>query len=349
MNEKTEVDEAVISLSSLIFRLKNVITFIKSKWKYFLITIFFGILVAVIYTKTQKIKYIATLSYYLDEESSNKSSSSTLGLLASQFGGGNIQNAGNMFSKANFTDLLKSKMFIERILLKKYYFENHNATLIDHYLKINKTNIKSLENENRILFDSVDNRDSLTKEQNLIIDEVYNQIIENLNFQPLQQSSIFFTIKYKNTNEKFAKFFCENVITEASFFYIDTKSKKAKLNVDIIQKQIDSIRFVLDNSITSVAVENDQIFNLNRALLKKGTNPNKKQIDVQANTAILNSLILSLGTAKSELLEKTPLIQIIDKPQLPLKQESDNFFKILLFSIFFSCMVMFIIIISKKI
>jgi uncharacterized protein involved in exopolysaccharide biosynthesis len=48
----------------------------------------------------------------------------------------------------------------------------------------------------------------------------------------------------------------------------------------------------------------------------------KRQIDVQANTAILTQLVTNLEMAKVTLLKETPLIQIIDKPILPLMKET---------------------------
>jgi uncharacterized protein involved in exopolysaccharide biosynthesis len=45
------------------------------------------------------------------------------------------------------------------------------------------------------------------------------------------------------------------------------------------------------------------------------------QVDVQANTAILTELVKQSELAKVTLRKETPLIQVIDKPILPLKME----------------------------
>jgi uncharacterized protein involved in exopolysaccharide biosynthesis len=47
----------------------------------------------------------------------------------------------------------------------------------------------------------------------------------------------------------------------------------------------------------------------------------KRQVDVQANTAILTELIKQVEMAKVTLRKDTPLIQIIDRPILPLPKE----------------------------
>jgi uncharacterized protein involved in exopolysaccharide biosynthesis len=47
----------------------------------------------------------------------------------------------------------------------------------------------------------------------------------------------------------------------------------------------------------------------------------KRQVDVQANTAILTELVKQTELAKVTLRKETPLIQVIDRPILPLPKE----------------------------
>jgi hypothetical protein len=69
-----------------------------------------------------------------------------------------------------------------------------------------------------------------------------------------------------STNELFSKYFTEALVKEVSDFYIDTKSKKSRENMLILERQTDSIRRELNGAITGVAVANDNTFNLNPAL-----------------------------------------------------------------------------------
>ena len=47
----------------------------------------------------------------------------------------------------------------------------------------------------------------------------------------------------------------------------------------------------------------------------------RRQVDVQANTAILTELVKQNEMAKVALRKETPLIQIIDQPILPLPKQ----------------------------
>ena len=115
--------------------------------------------------------------------------------------------------------------------------------------------------------------------------------------------------------------FCENVAAEVSKFYIETKSKKARINVDVLQYQADSVRRELNSAISGVAMEADIVYNLNPSLNAKTTPSKKRQVDVQANTAILTQLVAQLELAKVGLRKETPLIQLIDRPILPLEKD----------------------------
>jgi hypothetical protein len=126
-------------------------------------------------------------------------------------------------------------------------------------------------------------------------------------------------VNVKSNNELFAKYFTEALAEQVSDFYIDYKSKKARENVAILMKQTDSVRAELNTAITGVAVSVDKTFNLNPALNVRRTPTIKKQVDVQANTFILTELVKQTELAKVTLRKETPLIQVIDSPILPLK------------------------------
>jgi hypothetical protein len=119
----------------------------------------------------------------------------------------------------------------------------------------------------------------------------------------------------------FAKYFTEALVKQVSDFYIETKSKKSRENMDILVRQTDSIRRELNGAITGVAVANDNTFGLNPAMNVRRAPSARRQVDVQANTAILTELVKQSELAKVTLRKETPLIQVIDTPILPLKKE----------------------------
>ena len=93
------------------------------------------------------------------------------------------------------------------------------------------------------------------------------------------------------------------------------------MNMAILQRQTDSIRGELNGAITGVAEANDNTFGLNPALNLHRVPSARRQVDVQANTAILTVLVQQTEMARIALRKETPLIQVIDRPILPLKKE----------------------------
>jgi hypothetical protein len=143
----------------------------------------------------------------------------------------------------------------------------------------------------------------------------------NLTVSQKDKKISIISIDMTSENELFAKYFTEALAKKVSDFYIATKSKKARLNMAMLEKQTDSIRRELNGAITGVAAANDNTFGLNPALNVRRAPSARRQVDVQANTAILTELVKQTELAKVTLRKETPLIQIIDKPILPLAKQ----------------------------
>ena len=135
----------------------------------------------------------------------------------------------------------------------------------------------------------------------------------------------------------FSKLFVEEIVHQVALFYTETKIKKAKQNVDILQKRVDSIHNQLGDLITQRASNADA--NLNPIFQKVKIKEQKGQIDMTALGTGYGELLKNLELAKYTLLKETPLIQIIDEPKLPLKKKTYNIF---LYAIL-GCFVFFIL------
>ena len=74
---------------------------------------------------------------------------------------------------------------------------------------------------------------------------------------------------------------------------------------------------------------------MNPALNIRRVPSSRKQVDVQANAAILTELVKQTELAKVTVRRETPLIQVLDRPILPLKKERFGKTKGILFGGFF--------------
>jgi hypothetical protein len=165
-------------------------------------------------------------------------------------------------------------------------------------------------------------RKGYNRVQDSILGVMYGDLSKNsLTVAQKDKKIAIISIDVASTNELFAKYFTEALVKEVSDFYIETKSKKSRENMLILERQTDSIRRALNGAITGVAVANDNTFALNPAMNVRRAPSARRQVDVQANTAILTELVKQSELAKVTLRKETPLIQVIDTPILPLKKD----------------------------
>jgi len=325
--ENSNIDNDEISLKELFIKIKEWVAFLKSKWKPILIFGIIGALIGLTIALFEKPTYKAVLTFAMEEDkgSGGGGLSGALGL-ASSFGidlGG--AGGGGAFAASNLSELMKSRLLVEKVLLEPIVIKGKIISLVDFYIQFSDLRKKWENNPalKDIHFLPNTDRSKFTLQQDSIIQKIHRSLIDNGNLSIIQKDKkvTILTIEVTSINELFSKIFCESIAKETSDFYIETKSKKAKINVNVLQRQTDSVRNALNGAITGVANETDFVYNLNPALNIKGAPSKKKQIDVQANTAILTNLVVQLELAKITLRKETPLIQLIDRPILPLQKE----------------------------
>lgn len=318
---ETQNDE--ISIKELFDKLKEWSYYLASYWKIIIVASVIGATIGLTYAIRNKPVYTASLSFALEENKTAGSLGGALGLASSlgiDIGGG----GGGVFSGPNLTEFFKSRSMVEQTLMRPVLSNNDTISLIEMYLRINgiRENWSKNPKLKSIQFPPLTKRKYLTRVHDSIIGVVYKSLItSDLKVGLKDKKAAFTSIDVKSGDELFAKALCEALADEVSKFYVETKSKRARMNMLILQRQADSIRLELNGAITGVAVANDNTFMLNPALNVRRTPSTRGQIDVQANTAILSELVKQIEIAKVTLRKDTPLIQVIDPPILPLPKE----------------------------
>ncbi|MGI9138621.1 MAG: Wzz/FepE/Etk N-terminal domain-containing protein [Sediminibacterium sp.] len=323
-NNIQQMDNDEISLKELIQKIREWYLFLLTKWKLIVLAGIIGGLIGFTYAYFQKPTYKAVLTFALEEEKSGGGGlSSALGL-ASSLGIDLGSSAGGAFSGANLIELMKSRKLIEKTLLSPISINGKTQSLADYYLEFNE--VKKNWDEKPLLkgiqFPVDADRTQFSLQQDSILKNIATGLVKSdVAVSQKDKKISIISIEVNSTNEVFAKTFCETLAFETSEYYIEIKSKKARMNVEILQHQTDSIRAELNSAITGVAAAADNVFNLNMAMNVKRTPGARRQVDVQANTAMLTSLVTNLEMSKMALRKETPLIQVIDKPIFPLEKE----------------------------
>lgn len=343
--KNTESDE--ISLKELLLKIAAWWRYLLSKW---LIILIFGIIGGVLgftYAYIKKPIYTATTTFVLETGEKGGGLGAYAGV-ASMMGIDLGSGGGGLFQGDNILDLYKSRKMIEKTLFSPR--DTISSTpLIERYLEIykeregwsNSPRLKGL----KFTVDNLNNATDISKPEQRLRDSVIGIIVETIGnssltvAKPDKKLSII-KVDVKSIDEIFAKRFNEELVKNVNDFYIQTKTKKALDNVQILQHKTDSVRAVMNGAIYSAALVADATPNLNPTRQVQRAAPvQKAQFSAETNKAVLSEMVKNLELAKITLLKETPLIQTIDDPIYPLKKDKLGIIKGMILGIFLSLFV----------
>jgi len=316
-------DAEAISVADVITKIKSGTRYIKSKWRIVLIVSLLGAISGLCFAIFKKTTYTATCTFVLEDTKSGGGSLSQISGLASLAGlnlGGD--GGGGIFEGDNILELYKSRIMIENSLLDTGIFDGKKQLLVYRLLDQYKKRRKLKDGRTEyVTFGG--NPDNFSRKQDSVITnltEFINKKILKVT-KPDKKLNII-KVEVTSEDELFSKFFTDKMVENVNNFYTETKVKKQSRTVHILQRQADSVKIVLENSMHGVASAMDAAPNANPLMSTLRLSSQKKQIDVGSSSAIYAEVVKNLELEKITLLQQMPLIQIIDKPVLPLAKET---------------------------
>lgn len=322
MENNLPVKSDEISLKELLEKGKEWFSYLISQWKIIVLAGIIGSALGLAYSSSKKPVYTATLTFALEDDKG--SAGGGLGSLASSFGFDLGGGGGSIFTGSNLTELFKSRTMVEKTLLNPVTVNGKVISLAEMYIQNNnwRNGWKNNPKFSSLEFLPDADRKFYTRIQDSILGSIYQNLSKgSLSVGQKDKKIAIISMDVTSNNELFSLYFCEALAKQVGKFYVETKSKKARINMEILERQVDSVRAELNSAITGVAIANDNTFNLNPALNVKRAPSARRQVDVQANTAILTELVKQSELAKVTLRKETPLIQVIDRPILPLPKQ----------------------------
>ncbi len=339
-----------ISGNDVISKIQFGLKYLRTKFLIIFIVGVLGGLAGLTYSIINKAKYTATCTFVLDDGTKEGGLSQYAGLASlagMNIGGGSSEG---LFQGDNILELYKSRIMIEKTLLSQANFDGKNEMLIDRYIDYNNLRDKWRSRDNITNLRFAGDPEKFDRKQDSIVTDLvekFNKSVLSIT-KPDKRLSII-KVEVTATDELFAKKFTDNLVETVSLFYIQTKTKKASETVRVLQRQADSVRIILNSSISGVASAIDASPNANPSLLSLKVPSQKKQIDVQASTQIYNEVVKNLELSKMTLRQDTPLIQVIDKPVLPLALTKVNKLKGILIGLVLSIFLTSLLLILRKI
>lgn len=311
-------DVQEITLNDLVLKLYEWYSYLKSRWLLLVLAGAVGIALGYTYAFLKKPRYEAVATFALEDSGSSGSIGQYAGLasmIGLDIGGG----GGGIFQGDNIIELYKSRAMIQQTLLSEANFDGKNQLLVERYLAFNGLK-KDSDGKPHPDFQVPANQ-RFSRVQDSLLGEVVNRIsTENLMVAKPDKKSSVIRVQFTSKDELFAKTFTDYIIQNVSDYYVTSKTKKSSRNVAVLQRQTDSVRRMLNGNITQIATSVDANPNPNLARQVLRVPSQRRQIDAEANKAILVELVKNLELSKIALLKETPLIQVVDVPILPLKK-----------------------------
>ena len=307
-----------ISLKELVEKLKDSIGFLWShKLKILAISILGGV-IGFIYALNKKITYTSKLVFVTAE--SDGGGLGKLGALGSQFGidlGGGSPSA---FGGNNILELMKSRRLIEETLFDTFVYENQKYRMLEYYLLRDSLVESKMPKVN---FSSVTNREACNFKQDSVLASVYERITESsLSVSEVDKKLAFKKVELTDLDPVFAKYFVESLTEKVTTFYLETKTKRSRDNIKILEGKADSVERELQGKMVSAAIEKDQSqFIVNTRSLVPSV---KRQMEVQLLSTMYGEIVKNLELSKTMSAYNEPLIQIIDRPRFPLEKKKSS-------------------------
>jgi hypothetical protein len=342
-------NNAEISLKELLIKLGEWWRFLLSKWLIICTCGIVGAGLGLTLALIKKKSYVAELTFVMEDSKSG--SLSAYAGLASQFGidlGGGSGEIG-VFSGENMQGFLKTRLMVERTLLSPVIVNGKQISLADLYINFNSLQKKWKDNPIAGLhFPYGQDRKTFTLQQDSILNVIQEDIVKkNLEVAKPDKSLSFISVKVTSNDEIFSKCFTETLVKNAINFYVDTKTKRSKTNVDKLQATADSLEVLLNNKSYSLAVTQDMNINPVRQVSSVGTQ--KQAREKLMLETMYTEVVKNLEISKMTMAQETPLIQVVDTPILPLKVEKLGKLKALLIGGFLAGFLCLAWLIGKRI
>jgi len=307
-NDEIQLKDILIKLSEYkVYLLKKKITIISLSGLFFV----FGILVAI----SADTEYNAELTFVVEDEKKGSSLGAMSGI-ASQFGFDLGGGSSATFSQSNILELLKSRGVVEAALMQSRKVKGKNNLLIEHYLEINEIKKDWIESE----FEVINFYDNLTHIHDSVSGLIWLQLIEeDLLVQLQSDDANIIRLSYLSLNQEFAKYFVEALIEQMGKMYVLHQTAQATNTLDFLQNRADSVFKELEIAEQEFAKVKD----INQRIVK--ASGRLRELQLMRRVEVLNAMYLeivkNLELSKITLLNQTPIINIIDKPILPLEEE----------------------------
>lgn len=307
-----------ISVKSLLGHSRPFLKYTFRRWSLLIVAAIAGIALGLLYYYIQKPKYKAECTFILEEKQSGMGG---LSGIASQFGFdlGGLSGGNGIFTGDNILEILRSKKILRQVLLSRVDSTKANGpTLADLYIDFSQLRTKWKPDTALKSVSFRDNISALSLKQDTALNIIYDRLIrKSLIVDRVNKNGNLIYVQVIATNRQFAILMSQRIVEEAKLLYIDIRVGNALSSISRLQAKADSLEALLNRRTYSAA--SSQVIDAN-----PGINATRVPVEIATRektvaATLYAEIVKNLEASRMMLAQQTPVIQIIDYPDMTAK------------------------------
>ncbi len=315
---------------SLLNEIKGVgksVAYALGHWRLLSFMAIIGFLAGILYSWIKPVSYTARTTFVVEE--SKMGGGSIASALAGQFGldmGSLAGGSSGILSGDNVMQLVKSHNLIRKTLLSAYDSTVSKQSLADLYSETKgwKKKWASSSKVGKVVSFPYDGK-TLNRTEDSLLQKITNEIIKSdLNIAKPDRKLGFFELATTMKDEKLSFLFNQRLLKVATDFYITTKTRRLSNNVKRLQGKADSLAIYLNRKTYSAADADRKLLDANPVYAEPQVSAEISYRDKLMQATIYGEIVKNLEISRTALIQETPTIQIVDDPEVPLKDNKTD-------------------------
>jgi hypothetical protein len=228
---------------------------------------------------------------------------------------GSVAGGSGMLAGDNVLELLKSLSLVKKTLLTPYK-DSSTYSLADQYAEVYGWK-ESWKNSSKVGKDIsfATNTKPFSRLEDSLLQKIIKKVTDDqLSISKPDKKLNFFEINFVNRDEKLSQLFAERLLKITTDFYIETKTRRLRGNIERLQQRSDSLGALLDKRTYSGLID------INPAYTTTAVSAEISSRNKFIQGTIYGELVKNLEVSKTSLIQETPTVQVVDNPELPLKR-----------------------------
>ena len=312
-------EESPFSFTDLVQDVLSRLRWALQQRNWLLLALVMGALAGTGYAWMKNTTYTARLTFVVEDAKS--SGGSLISALAGQFGldVGGMTGGNGVLAGDNVLELLKSRSLLKKTLLTSADEGKMKMTLADRYVSVYGLQEKwnDVTGGKKIVF-SPGTEDRLTDS---LLQSIIKRLLEKeLRIAKTDKKLGFFELEATTRDEYLSQQICERLLRVTTDFYVDTKTSRLKANIDRLQRRADSLGIVLDNKTYATAEATQRLLDANPAYASPQVDAEISTRNKYLQSTVFAEIVKNLEISKTALIQETPTVQVVDRPEMPLKK-----------------------------